>query len=449
MSLLSEDFLDNKVCVLGLGYVGLTLAVAMARVGFAVHGLEVRTEVIRKLKAGNAHFWEKDLDTNLNQVINNGNFTFSETLDKSLDFSVYIVTVGTPLDTNRKARLDMIKNAAQQIANHMSNGALVVLRSTVKIGTARKIIIPILQKTGKKFEIAVCPERTLEGQALDEIKSLPQIIGADSQSTLFRAGKVFNFLTPTILRVSSLEAAEVIKLVDNTYRDVMFGFANEVARLCDAVGISSHEVIKSGKLGYERTNVASPGPVGGPCLEKDPHILTESAKSYGIALDITPASRRVNERQPLEVVNFIKKIVRLKSGFPFVPKISFLGIAFKGRPETNDLRGTVAKPILDLIKKEFPNSVLQGFDPVVADKDIKEFGLIPIKTLDNAFLDANIVIILNNHPLFSQINLDEKIKSMANDGFIYDLWGLHSGLDHQSYSSSSYYALGSQKFNKN
>ena len=98
-----------------------------------------------------------------------------------------------------------------------------------------------------------------------------------------------------------------------------------------------------------------------------------------------------------------------------MPKISFLGIAFKGRPETNDLRGTVAKPILDLIKKEFPNSVLQGFDPVVADKDIKEFGLIPIKTLDNAFLDANIVIILNNHPLFSQINLDEKIKSMAND----------------------------------
>mgnify|MGYP000430337835 FL=1 len=444
MIALPDDFSDKKVCVLGLGYVGLTLAVAMARAGFSVHGLEVQKKVITSLNKGKAHFWEKNLDINLNQAIKNGSFTFSEGLNKSIDASVYIVTVGTPLDSNNLARLDMIKNSVEQISNHMNDGALVILRSTVKIGTARNIIIPILEETGKNFEIAVCPERTLEGQALEELNSLPQIIGSDSQSTLFRAGKVFNFLTPTILRVNSLETAEVIKLVDNTYRDVMFGFANEVARLCDAVGISAHEVIKSGKLGYERTNVASPGPVGGPCLEKDPHILAESARSYGIDLDITPASRRVNERQPLEVVNFIKKTARLKKDFPLQPKISLLGIAFKGKPETNDLRGTVAKPILDLINKEFPNSILQGFDPVVENKDIEEFGLIPVSTIKEAFEGANIVIILNNHPLFSQITLDEKIGIMANDGFIYDLWGLYSGLDHKDLSGISYFALGSQ-----
>jgi len=444
MIALPDDFSDKKVCVLGLGYVGLTLAVAMARAGFSVHGLEVQKKVITSLNKGKAHFWEKNLDINLNQAIKNGSFTFSEGLNKSIDASVYIVTVGTPLDSNNLARLDMIKNSVKQISNHMNDGALVILRSTVKIGTARNIIIPILEETGKNFEIAVCPERTLEGQALEELNSLPQIIGSDSQSTLFRAGKVFNFLTPTILRVNSLETAEVIKLVDNTYRDVMFGFANEVARLCDAVGISAHEVIKSGKLGYERTNVASPGPVGGPCLEKDPHILAESARSYGIDLDITPASRRVNERQPLEVVNFIKKTARLKKDFPLQPKISLLGIAFKGKPETNDLRGTVAKPILDLINKEFPNSILQGFDPVVENKDIEEFGLIPVSTIKEAFEGANIVIILNNHPLFSQITLDEKIGIMANDGFIYDLWGLYSGLDHKDLSGISYFALGSQ-----
>ena len=444
MIALPDDFSDKKVCVLGLGYVALTLAVEMARAGFSVHGLEVQKKVITSLNKGKAHFWEKNLDINLNQAIKNGSFTFSEGLNKSIDASVYIVTVGTPLDSNNLARLDMIKNSVEQISNHMNDGALVILRSTVKIGTARNIIIPILEETGKNFEIAVCPERTLEGQALEELNSLPQIIGSDSQSTLFRAGKVFNFLTPTILRVNSLETAEVIKLVDNTYRDVMFGFANEVARLCDAVGISAHEVIKSGKLGYERTNVASPGPVGGPCLEKDPHILAESARSYGIDLDITPASRRVNERQPLEVVNFIKKTARLKKDFPLQPKISLLGIAFKGKPETNDLRGTVAKPILDLINKEFPNSILQGFDPVVENKDIEEFGLIPVSTIKEAFEGANIVIILNNHPLFSQITLDEKIGIMANDGFIYDLWGLYSGLDHKDLSGISYFALGSQ-----
>ena len=338
----------------------------------------------------------------------------------------------------------MISNAVQQIANHMNDGALIILRSTVKIGTARNVITPILEKTGKKFEIAVCPERTLEGQALDELNFLPQIIGADSQSALFRAGKIFNFLTPTILKVSSLEASEVIKLVDNTYRDVMFGFANEVARVCDAVGISAHEVIRTGKLGYERTNVAFPGPVGGPCLEKDPHILVESARSYGIDLDITPASRRINERQPLEVVNFIKKTSRLKKDFPLHPKISLLGIAFKGKPETNDLRGSVAKPILDLIKKEFPDSILQGFDPVVSNKDIAEFGLIPVSGINEAFKGVSIVIILNNHPFFSQISIDEKVEIMHSDGFIYDLWGLFNGLEHNCLSGVSYYALGSQ-----
>ena len=445
MRKLPDDFSDKRVCVLGMGYVGLTLSVAMARVGFSIHGLEVRNDVIKSLKKGKAHFWEKNLDINLNQAVINGNFTFSKDLNESIDTSVYIVTVGTPLDSENRARLDMIMNASQQIANHMSDGALVILRSTVRIGTARNIITPILEATGKKFEIAVCPERTLEGQALDELNTIPQIIGADSQDTLFRAGKIFNFLTPTILRVSSLEAAEVVKLVDNTYRDVMFGFANEVARLCDAVGISAYEVINLGKLGYERTNVASPGPVGGPCLEKDPHILAESARLYGVDLDITLASRRVNERQPIEVVNFIEEISRTIKDFPEKPIISLLGIAFKGKPETNDLRGTVAKPILDLIRQAFPDSILRGFDSIVAHKDIEDFGLVPMRTIDAAFRDANVVIILNNHPVFSQISLDEKFTIMANDGFIYDLWGLFSGQDVKGFEGLSYYALGSQQ----
>ena len=448
MSELPKDFSDKQVCVLGLGYVGLTLGVAMARAGFSVHGLEVQEDVLKMLEKGRSHFWEKNLDSNLKQVISNGNFTFSKILNDSITASVYIVTVGTPLDLERNARLDMIENAAHQIADHMQDGSLIILRSTVRIGTTRNIIAPILEATGKHFELAVCPERTLEGQALEELNTLPQIIGAENQDTLFRAGKIFNFLTPTILRVSSLETAEVVKLVDNTYRDVMFGFANEVARICDAVGICSKEVIKSGKLGYERTNVSSPGPVGGPCLEKDPHILEESARLYGIDIDIAPAARRVNERQPNEVVDFIKTTSKNIDNFPQFPVISLLGLAFKGRPETNDLRGTVAKSILDLIRKVFPDSTLQGFDAVVSNEEIKEFGLIPLETLSDSFHNANIVIILNNHSIFSGMSLFEQSKHMAKDGFIYDLWSLFNFKDIQSLNGKSYYALGSQYIQK-
>ena len=142
MITLPDDFSDKKVCVLGLGYVGLTLAVAMARAGFSVHGLEVQKKVISSFNKGKAHFWEKNLDINLKKAIKNGGFTFSEGLNESIDASVYIVTVGTPLDHNNRARLDMITNSVQQIANHMNDGALVILRSTVKIGTARNIITP-------------------------------------------------------------------------------------------------------------------------------------------------------------------------------------------------------------------------------------------------------------------------------------------------------------------
>jgi len=445
METLPKYFTDKNVCILGMGYVGLTLAVAMGRVGFNVHGLEVRDDVLSKLRQGKAHFWERNLDEHLQQVIADRKLTTLKELDASVDVSVYIITVGTPLDNNGSARLDMIKRATEQIAEHIDDGALIILRSTVMIGTARKVISPILEQTGKKFDIAVCPERTLEGQALAELNSLPQVIGADSQDVLFRAGKVFNFLTPTTVRVSSLESAEVVKLIDNTYRDVMFGFANEVARVCDAVGISAQEVIQSGKLGYERTNVALPGPVGGPCLEKDPHILVESAKVYGIDLDIAPASRRVNENQPLEVVNFIKEVSGRINKSNDLLVITLLGIAFKGVPETNDLRGTMAKPILHCLENEFPRATIRGYDPVVHEENIRDFGLIPVNNIDDAFSGSDIVMILNNHVMLGSMSLEKQSFLMNEGGVIYDLWNLYNKRDVQLSNDVEYYGLGTQK----
>ena len=445
MKTLPINFPDKNICILGMGYVGLTLAVAMARVGFNIHGLEVRNDVLELLKKGKSHFWEPSLDNYLKKAVKGGNFTSSIDLKLSDNVSVYIITVGTPLNKNGSINLDMISNATRQIANHLKDNSLIILRSTVRIGTAREVISPILESTGRKFEIAVCPERTLEGKALSELQSLPQIIGADTQDTLFRASQIFSFLTSTIVRVSSLESAEVIKLIDNTYRDVIFGFANEVARVCDAVGVDAQEVIQSGKLGYERTSVAHPGPVGGPCLEKDPHILTESAKLYGINLDITPASRLVNERQPSEVVNFIKDTYDKNYNFTGNPVICLLGIAFKGSPETNDLRGTMARPILDLIKISFQGSIVKGFDPIVSQYDIEKFGLMPVETIDEAFSGSDIVLILNNHMIFDNMILDKKSTLMSDNGFIYDLWSLFNKEDLKLSKKVSYYSLGSQK----
>jgi UDP-N-acetyl-D-mannosaminuronic acid dehydrogenase len=207
------------------------------------------------------------------------------------------------------------------------------------------VVAPILAASGKKFDIAMCPERTLEGKALQELRELPQIVGADDPAVADRAAAIFRRLTISIVQVADIETAEIIKLVSNTFRDVQFAFANEVARVCDAFGVSAHEVISAGKLGYNRTNIPLPGLVGGPCLEKDPHILMESARTRGIEMEITSAGRLVNERQPEETVQFISSEINRRKLASGPLKISILGMAFKGLPETSDLRGGTGRGV--------------------------------------------------------------------------------------------------------
>ncbi|MGL4635964.1 MAG: nucleotide sugar dehydrogenase [Beijerinckiaceae bacterium] len=443
---LPRNFPDNRVCIIGLGYVGLTLAVAMADTGFHVHGVEVREDVLAGLAAVKPHFWEPRLKEKLARVIRKGTFTFSSQLDASTKASVYIITVGTPLDKNGMAKLSMAENATRQVVAHMSDNALIILRSTVKLGTARNVVKPILEASGKPFQIAFCPERTLEGKALIELHQLPQIIGADDADTRWRCQQLFGQMTPTTVAVGSLETAELVKLVDNTYRDLSFGFANEIARLCGRVGISAHEVISAGKLGYPRTNVALPGPVGGPCLEKDPHILNESAKQWGIELPITLAGRQTNERQPAEIALVLKNWASRIEGMSKAPVISLLGLAFKGMPPTDDLRGTMALPIYRALAEVFPKASFRGFDAHVSPSDAKDFfGFSTVPTLDEAFQGADIVMLLNNHSIFQQADLPFLSGSMNRPGIVYDLWNMHDNMAEEMPEGITGLALGNER----
>lgn len=432
---------QEKICVLGLGYVGLTLAVSLANAGYKVHGLEVRDEVLKSLEKGEPTFFEEGLESEIRSALKKENFTFSKTLNR-LPFkpTVYIITVGTPLGADEQIRLDMIENATREIAATMADGDLVILRSTVRLGTARNIIAPILNATGFSYQIAVCPERTLEGSALKELHYLPQIIGADDLETRERCAVLFGRLTPTTIKASTLETAELIKLVDNTYRDVIFSFGNEVARICDAVGINAYEVINGGKLGYPRTNVALPGLVGGPCLEKDPHILNQSAKLYGLdGLDVTVAARKVNERQPKETVNFIAQAFKNKYGRN--PKsICVAGLTFKGYPETDDLRGSMALDILAELKSMYPDAQFSGFDPQLNQNIIQGLGLHYQPTLAAAAQSNELIVITNNHPVFKKTAWTQLFDQNA-DLLVYDYWNSFNAFDWEAYSDR-YIVLG-------
>lgn len=440
--MLPEGFGDRNVCVVGLGYVGLTLAVAMADVGFSVHGLEKRDDVLDQLQQGQSHFWERGLNSKLRRVREQGRLTLSKELDTSVKASVYVITVGTPLGPDGAARLDMVEAATRQVAEHMDDGALIILRSTVKLGTGRNVVKPILEESGKSFNLASCPERTLEGKALTELFELPQIVGADDRDTAMRAAQIFQFMTPTIVRVNKLETGELIKLVDNTYRDVTFSFANEVARICEAVGINAQEVISSGKLGYPRTNVAWPGPVGGPCLEKDPHILTESARSYGIALDVTPAGRKVNERVPEEAANRIAKFYQKAAGSKERPRVALLGWAFKGEPATDDLRGTMAFPIRSEIERAIPGCEIVGYDAVVEAEQLEAQGVSVAATVAEAFEGADIAVLMNNHAELRSMPLEVLVSTMNRPGVVFDFWNSFSNMELNLPAESAYLGLG-------
>lgn len=430
------------VGIVGLGYVGLTLATVLADTGNTVVGVEKRPEVVELTNRGIPHFSEAGLEDAMTRVTSSGKLVAVQQFDDDVTCDTYIITVGTPLSADGKVRLDMIEAATRQVARNMSDGALVILRSTVKVETTRTVVAPILAATGKRFDIAMCPERTLEGRALQELRELPQIIGAENAAASDRAAAVFQRLTSSVVKVSSPEAAEIVKLVDNTFRDVQFAFANEVARLCDAFGVNAHEVISSGKLGYSRTNVALPGLVGGPCLEKDPHILLQSAQTRGLNLEITSAGRLVNERQPTETVGFITREAARRN-LPSPLRIRVIGMAFKGIPATDDLRGSMSIKVLDALKTAHPDAEFGVFDPVIApDVLAKSFPAEEVFTrFGDAVSGASVVVIANNHPALGAIAPRTMSEFIAADGFVFDYWNHFSHLP-TSELGDSYFAVG-------
>jgi len=397
----SSEAKVKEICVVGLGYVGLTLALTYADAGFMVVGVESQKEVLKSLKKGQPHFHEVGLEPLLKYHLDK-NFIVKEKLT-SAPSDVYFLCVGTPLDKNKKPDLNYLQKATEQIAGVLKEGDLVILRSTVPLGITRSFVIPILEKisglkAGKDFHISFAPERTIEGKALEELRTLPQVIGGIDKISAEMTSNLFSLLTSTIILVDSLEAAEMIKLINNTYRDVTFAFANELAILCDKLKLDTVKIIEAANKGYDRSNIPVPSPgVGGACLVKDPYILIESAKKYGHLPKFASLSRQTNEIMPEFVANKVINFFQQNNLDLKKDKVLLVGFAFKGRPETSDIRNSTTLDVLALLQKKVKN--IYGFDPVASAKEIRSYK---VKTADlvESFQDASCVLIMNNHPSY-------------------------------------------------
>jgi UDP-N-acetyl-D-mannosaminuronic acid dehydrogenase len=349
--------------------------------------------------------------------------------------------VGTPVGGDHQPVLDDVREAARAIGARLKKGDLVVLRSTVPVGTCRDVVASLLEETsglerGVAFSLAYAPERTVEGRALDECRTIPQIVGGLDAQSVRRAANLFSGVTPALVRVSSLEAAEMAKLLNNVYRDVTFSFANEFALLCDRLTLDAVEIIQAANEGYPRDRVPLPSPgVGGPCLTKDPFIYSSVARRAGAPVQLPGLGRGIHERMPAHVLDKVEAFCRRVAKDPQQSTLLVLGLAFKGEPETSDVRGS---PSVALIRRAAPRwSRIAVWDPAVADTEFERLGVVRVG-LDDGFDGADAAVIMTNHRAVRDLDLFRVLPRMRAPAYLLDGWRIFSRRDVESVPGVSY-----------
>lgn len=418
----------RHLCVVGLGYVGLTLALVLADQGYLVTGVDNNSQRIHALQQSESYIHELGLQELLRKQIGK-NFRVSDQIPSHAD--VFIISVGTPVEVDSSGRkipsLHYLESAVNQVAERLKPGNLVVLRSTVPVGTCRDIVKKLLEdKTGLvcglDFHLSFAPERTAEGKALKELRSLPQIIGGFNSDSLESTAAIFREVTPTLVKVDSLEEAEMAKLINNSFRDYIFAYANQVALIASHFNINIVDVIHAANEGYPRDPVPLPSPgVGGPCLTKDPYIFAHVAESVSLDSSIFSTGREINISMHKHIVSGLINQLQLLGKSLSNCKILICGLSFKGNPETGDLRDSTSVEIAMMIKKHIP--VIYGFDAVASKEDIRALDLYPV-SLPEGFNEIDAVLFLNNHKSFDRIDAFAMVRAMNEKPIVYDAWNL-------------------------
>lgn len=382
----------NKICVLGLGYIGLPTASTFATSGVKVIGVDVNKRVVNSLQNGEVHIYEPGLRTLVQAAIQSENLIIA---DHPEEADAFIIAVPTPFYDEKKADLTFVKSAAESIVPVLRKGNLVVLESTSPPRTTIDVLIPILEKSGLKaredFYVAYSPERVLPGQILRELIENARVIGGIDEASAEVGKSLYRIFVKGEIITTTSTTAEMVKLMENTYRDVNIAIANEFAKLADRFGVDVWEAIEIANL-HPRVNILRPGPgVGGHCISVDPWFLVEAAP------DITPlihTARIVNDSQPNHVVDLVNRIVNQVKG----KTVTLLGLAYK--PDVDDLRESPAVEVAHKLVNK--GAIVTAFEPFKTDFVIP--GVSMATTLEEAVKQAEILVLLVNHSDFRQLD---------------------------------------------
>lgn len=378
-----------KLCVMGLGYIGLPTAVMFARHGVTVHGVDINSEVIDKLAKQQMVFSEPGLKEMTTEVLNGGTLSVSV---RPVQSDVFIIAVPTPINPDKTANLQYVIRAAEMIVPHLETGNLVILESTVPPKTVQDILIPVLNQSGLKIGdqlfVSYSPERVYPGKLMEELVKNDRIIGGFNEQSAQKTVELYKRFVKGHIYTTDVTTAEMVKLIENAYRDINIAFSNELARIAEKIGFHVWEAIKLANS-HPRVHVHSPGPgVGGHCIAVDPWFIIEKASSESILLK---TARIVNDRTPFHIVEMIEEILKdIRQ-----PLVTLLGLTYK--ENVDDMRESPSLVVMNELKHK--GYRVKAYDPYIAPSTTDNAG-----TIAEAVTGSDCLVLLTSHDQFR--NLD-------------------------------------------
>lgn len=401
MSVLKQKILDRTVTlgVVGLGYVGLPLAVEKAKAGFHVIGFDVQSQKVDMVNAGHNYIGDV-VDNDLKRIVAEGYLRATTDFASVAGCDCVCIAVPTPLDKHQQPDISYVRASAESIMPHMHRDMLVVLESTTYPGTTEELVKPILERSGlccgKDFFLAFSPERVDPGNLIYKTKNTPKVVGGITPECTEVAATLYEaVLEAPVYRVSCPAVAEMEKILENTYRNVNIGLINELAILCNRMGINIWEVVDAAKSKPYGFQAFYPGPgLGGHCIPLDPYYLSWKAREYGFHTSMIESSMMINDRMPeycaeraMEALNDCRKALN-------GAKVLVLGVAYK--QDIDDYRESPAIRVIKALRKR--GAEVSYYDPYVPE--YREGGRVEkgLEALDARVLEAaDLVMVTTAH----------------------------------------------------
>ncbi|MCK9331030.1 MAG: nucleotide sugar dehydrogenase [Candidatus Cloacimonetes bacterium] len=402
--------------VIGLGYVGLPLAVEKAKAGYQTIGFDIQKEKVDLVNQG-VNYIGDVVNEDLTEIVNNGFLRATTDFDKVASADVVCICVPTPLDEHQQPDISYVEASTRSILPHLHKDMLIILESTTYPGTTEELIKPILQSTGLKcgvdFYLAFSPERVDPGNITYKTKNTPKVVGGVTKKCTDLAALLYeSILEAPIHKVSSPAVAEMEKILENTYRNVNIGLVNELAILSEKMGINIWEVIEAAKTKPYGFQAFYPGPgLGGHCIPLDPYYLSWKAREFGFHTSMIEASMIINDKMPEYVVERVSKILNRFEKSIKGSNILILGVAYK--QDINDYRESPALEVIYELEKL--NGNIQFYDPFIKEYEYKgkvKFGLGKIN--EKIMSEYDIVIVTTAHT-----NIDYELVQKSSK-FVFD-----------------------------